>query len=360
MEQIRVALPSDPYTVFVGPGLLEPSSLSSILGGVAQRTSVGCAVITNPVVGSLYAERVVRGLRSFGLEPQVLEIPEGEQFKTLDTVRSVYDQIVEARLDRGSTIFALGGGVVGDLAGFVAATYLRGVPFVQIPTSLLAMVDASIGGKVAVDHPRGKNLVGAFKQPLAVIVDTQTLATLPENEWRSGLAEVVKHAFIGDPGLLEVIESEDWKSDLPNWIARAMRVKIDIVVRDPFEQGERAKLNLGHTFGHALEQLSDFQMRHGDAVGIGLVCASRLSARLGECKPDFPMRVEGLLRHVGLPTQIPSEFSAEKIVEAMQSDKKRIGRRLRFVLPRVPGEVVVRDQVDQRDVLKVLRQTLES
>ncbi len=358
VEQIRVALPNDPYTVFVGPGLLDPSSLSSIVGRVEQRSSVSCAVVTNPLVGSLYAERVVRGLRSFGLEPQALEIPEGEQFKTLDTVRLVYDQLVEGRLDRGSTIFALGGGVVGDLAGFVAATYLRGVPFVQIPTTLLAMVDASIGGKVAIDHPRGKNLVGAFKQPLAVIVDTQTLASLPEKEWRSGLAEVVKHALVGDPGLLEVIESDKWKSDLPNWIGRAMRVKIDIVVRDPFEQGERAKLNLGHTFGHALEQLSDFQMRHGDAVAIGLVCASRLSARLGECTPDFPIRVESVLQQLGLPIQIPSEFSAEKIVEAMQSDKKRIGKRLRFVLPRTLGEVVVRDQVDQRDVVAVLQQTI--
>jgi 3-dehydroquinate synthase len=360
VEQIKVGLPEESYTVFVGQGLIEPSSLVSLLRRVGQPTGETCGIITNPVVGNLYAERVVRGLRSFGLEPRLIEIPEGEQFKTLDTVRSVYDQLVETHLDRRSTIFALGGGVVGDLAGFAAATYLRGVPFIQIPTTLLAMVDASIGGKVAVDHPRGKNLVGAFKQPLAVIVDTQTLATLPNEEWRSGLAEVVKHALVGDPGLLEVLESADWKAELQKWIIRALAVKVDIVVRDPFEQGERAKLNLGHTFGHALEQLSHYQMRHGDAVAIGLVCASRLSARLGKCTPDLPMRVEGVLRHLGLPTHIPGEFSAERIVEAMQTDKKRIGKRLRFVLPRALGNVVIEDQGDERDVLAVLEQTIGS
>ncbi len=358
MEQIRVDLASDAYSVHIGHGLIEPSSLSFILDRVGRRTGETCAIITNPVVGSIYAEQVLRGLRAFGLEPQVVEIPEGEQFKTLDTVRSVYDRLLDAQLDRRSTIFALGGGVVGDVAGFVAATFLRGVPFVQMPTTLLAMVDASIGGKVAVDHPRGKNLIGAFKQPLAVIVNLQTLTTLPDEEWRSGSAEVVKHALIGDPGLLEVLESPTWKSELPTWIVRALKVKIDIVVRDPFEQGERAKLNLGHTFGHALEQLSDFKMRHGDAVAIGLMCASRLSARLRECSSGMPSRVGAVLQHLGLPTQIPLEFSAERIVQAMQTDKKRIGKQLRFVIPRALGDVVIRDQVDRQDVLAILEEML--
>ncbi len=360
MEQIRVALPNDSYTVYVGQELIEPSSLAAILVPLSQQTGGPCAVISNPVIASLYGERVMRGLRSFGLEPHVVEIPEGERFKTLETVRWVYDQLVEAQLDRGSTIFALGGGVVGDLAGFAAATYLRGVSFIPIPTTLLAMVDASIGGKVAVDHRRGKNLIGAFRQPLAVIVDTQTLATLPEEEWRSGMAEVVKHALIGDPRLLYVLEAQDWKSELPSLIVRALRVKVDIVVRDPLERGERVKLNLGHTFGHALETLSRFQMRHGDAVAIGLVCASRLSARLGECAPILPIRIEALLRHLGLSTQIPGVFSANSIMAEMQADKKRVGKRLRFVLPRIPGDVVIRDTIDQQDVLAVLEQTIRT
>ncbi len=282
VQKISVPTPEGAYSIFIGAGLLARIGTLITAGG---GFSANCVIITNPRVGSLHVARVVESLRAAGFEPRVIEIPDGEKYKTLETVRAIYDQLIDARLDRRSIIFALGGGVVGDIAGFAAATFLRGVPFVQLPTTLLAMVDASIGGKVAVDHPRGKNLIGAFKQPHAIIADTDTLVTLPDAELRAGMAEVVKHAVIGDAGLFEVLEIGDWRLESSNWrlvigdwIARAIRVKVDIVARDPFEQGERAKLNLGHTFGHALEKLSNYELRHGDAVAIGLVCAARLAA----------------------------------------------------------------------------------
>jgi 3-dehydroquinate synthase len=266
----------------------------------------------------------------------------------------LYDQLIDAQLDRRAIVFALGGGVVGDVAGFAAATYLRGVPLVQIPTTLLSMVDSSVGGKVAVDHPRGKNLIGAFKQPSAVIADTDLLATLPQVEWRSGLAEAIKHGIIGDPELFLKFEIGNLKLEIDEWLPRAIQVKVDVVMRDPFEQGDRAKLNLGHTFGHAFETLSNYQWRHGEAVAMGTVCAARLASRLNLCDASLIGRVENVLRGVGLPTRIGHEFSAEQIFAAMATDKKRVGARLRFILPRAIGEVVMVDDVAREDVVAVI------
>ncbi len=302
---------------------------------------------------------MVDSLRAYGFEPRVVEIPDGERFKTLETVRSIYDQLIDAQLDRGSIIFALGGGVVGDVAGFVAATFLRGVPFVQLPTTLLAMVDASIGGKVAVDHPRGKNLIGAFKPPCAVIADTNALATLPAAEWRAGMAEVVKHAIIGDAGLFEMLEVGGWRLEIGDWITRAIRVKVDIVARDPFEHGERAQLNLGHTFAHALEKLSGYELRHGDAVAIGLMGAARLAARRGTCPRALVERIETLLGALGLPTRVPRARSAAALVDAMQTDKKHADGALRFILPRALGDVVVVDDVTRTEIVAAIEETRE-
>ncbi len=349
MVKLSVQTPEGAYPIFVGAASLTalPHDLP---GGI-------CALVTNPTIAALHAPRVIAALRARGFTPTVIEIPEGEKFKTLATVSAVYDQLVDARLDRTSIIFALGGGVVGDLAGLVAATYLRGVPFVQLPTTLLAMVDASIGGKVAVDHPRGKNLIGAFKQPLAIVADTDTLATLPEAELRSGMAEVVKHGVIANAGLFEQIEIGNWKMDLADWLPRAMQVKVDIVSRDPFERGERAKLNLGHTFGHALEKLAHYEMRHGDAVAIGVVCAARLAARRGVCAPELIARLENVLRGIGLPTRVPRDLPAEAILAAMQTDKKRAHGRGAFILPRALGEVVIVDDVPREEIVATLEET---
>lgn len=357
-QKINVTSPEGAYPVLVGTGML--ARVGALLSELApaDRFSARCAIVTNPRVRELHAARLVDSLHAHGFEPRIIEMPEGERSKTLDTVRSIYDQLIDAQLDRGSILFALGGGVVGDVAGFAAATYLRGVPFVQLPTTLLAMVDASIGGKVAVDHPRGKNLVGAFKQPRAVIADTATLATLPADEFRAGMAEVVKHAIIGDAELFEELEKGSWKLEVGNWIARAMRVKVEIVMRDPFEQGERAKLNLGHTFAHALEKLSDYQLRHGDAVAIGLVCAAQLAARRGLSDARLAPRIENLLCAMGLPTRVPREMSAEEILDAMATDKKRVDARLRFIVPRALGDVIV-DDVARGKISAVIEESQE-
>ncbi|MBP6789708.1 MAG: 3-dehydroquinate synthase, partial [Candidatus Promineofilum sp.] len=265
------------------------------------------------------------------------------------------------------TIIALGGGVVGDVAGFVAATYLRGVDFVLCPTSLLAMVDASIGGKTGVDLPQGKNLVGAFKQPQAVLADVGTLATLPAAEFTSGLAEVAKHGLIADPLLWQRLMMEEWhfdprdlatnrlrRADLQSLLVRAIGVKRAVVEEDPFEHGRRAVLNLGHTFGHAVEQVSGYAMRHGDAVAIGLTAAARLSAALEECSPSLPKVVEMVLARLGLPTHIPPTLDPAALFAAMSTDKKRAAGRLRFVLLRDIGDVFVRGDVPREMVLEVL------
>lgn len=323
-------------------------------------------IITNPRVAKLHSSRVTKWLRANGIAPRLIEIPDGERHKTLNTARAVYDQLLAARCDRHTTIFALGGGVVNDLAGFVAATYLRGIAFVPIPTTLLAMVDASIGGKVGVDHPRGKNLIGAFKLPRAVIADPSTLNTLPEAEWRAGMAEVVKHGIIGDVELFEELEHRDWRLEtcpeqsrracpersrrVGDWLARAIRVKVDIVTRDPFENSERLKLNLGHTFAHALEHVSRYRMRHGEAVAIGLVAAARLATRLGLCEATLAARIENLLDALGLPTRVPRGMSLVALNNAITRDKKRVGTRVRFVLPRALGDVVIVDDVPRAAV----------
>jgi 3-dehydroquinate synthase len=359
VQRIDVASPEGVYPVFVGAGIL--ARVGALIAGADSPAtfSTRCAIVTQPRVREWYGARVIDSLRARGWEPRVIEFPEGEQFKTLDTLRSIYDQLIAARLDRHSVVCALGGGVVGDVAGLAAATYLRGVPFVQIPTTLLAMVDASIGGKVAVDHARGKNLIGAFKQPHAVIADLDTLATLPAAERRTGMAEVVKHAIIGDAGLFARLERGNWSLELGDWIARAIRVKVEIVARDPFERGERAKLNLGHTFAHAFETLSNYELRHGDAVAIGLVCAARLAARRGICPANLAARIENLLRAIGLPTRVPRDRSADAILGAMAVDKKRVEARLRFVLLRGLGDIVIVDDVTREEIVAVVEELRE-
>ncbi len=348
VERITVRTPTGGYEVHLGRGLLARVGELARQRGLRGRA----AVVTNPTVGGLYAPVVVESLRKAGFDPLVVEVPDGEAFKTLDTVRSLYDRFVEGGLDRASPVFALGGGVIGDTAGFAAATYMRGVPLVQLPTSLLAMVDASVGGKVAVDHPRGKNLIGAFHQPELVVVDPDVLATLPEDEFRAGLAEVIKAGVIGSPGLFEHLERRG--AEPLEWvIGEAIRVKAAVVEEDPYERGRRAILNLGHTFGHALEVLSGFSLRHGEAVAVGMAIAAEVAVRLGLCESSVRERLVALLRKFGLPTACGG-YEPEAIWEAMATDKKRRGQRLRFVLPRAIGQVVVADDVPKELVLEVL------
>ena len=247
----------------------------------------------------------------------------------------------------------VGGGVIGDMAGFAAATYLRGVPFVQAPTTLLAMVDASVGGKTGVDLPQGKNLVGAFKQPAAVLMDVATFATLPGDEFRSGLAEVVKHGIIGAPQLFVQLE-EEGPTSLLHLVADAVRVKVNVVEADPYEQGVRALLNLGHTFGHALELVSHFTLRHGEAVAVGTVAAANMAAALGRCDPALAARIAHLLERLGLPIQVEG-YDLDAVYAAMAHDKKRSGKTLRFVIPQALGDCVVIDDPGATVVYAALR-----
>lgn len=361
---------SSGYDVLVAEGLLAEAGSRMIAAGVKPGR---CAVVTNPTVGGHHLPALVAALAEAGFEPIVFQVPDGEQFKTLATVADLYAGLAEAKLARGEPVIALGGGVIGDMAGFVAATWLRGVPFVQIPTSLLAMVDASVGGKVAMDLPAGKNLVGAFKQPELVLIDPALLATLPRGEFRSGLAEVLKAGIIGDPMLFDyLVGSNDRETSLWNFsrsyelatevvttnrtlteiIADAVRVKARIVERDPFELGDRAWLNLGHTFGHALELLSGFTLRHGDGVSLGTIAAAELSAALGACDAALPARIRAAVERLGLPAH--HEFDPVAALAAMGTDKKRRGRLLRFILIRRIGDVFVADDAPEDEVVKAL------
>jgi shikimate kinase/3-dehydroquinate synthase len=353
--ELTIHHPTGQYPVMIGNNLLP---WLGQLSGFREPT----AVITDANVGPLYLERFAN------LDPlAVITVPAGEANKNLETVREIYEQLLSAGFDRQGTIIALGGGVVGDMAGFVAATYMRGVQFVQCPTTVLAMVDASVGGKTGVDLPQGKNLIGAFKQPLAVVADLDTLTSLDHSVFAAGMAEVVKAGLIASPRLLDCLENELWMqngparsinaqpgdnehppdaiTNLPSLIEEAIKIKRDVVESDPFESGRRKVLNLGHTFAHAIEQVSDYKISHGEAVALGLVAAVHLSAELNYCSTNLQIRVEKILTQLSLPIRIPTELPADNLLKAMYSDKKKASGRLQFVLIREVGDVFISGQV---------------
>jgi shikimate kinase/3-dehydroquinate synthase len=351
---LRVGYPGGEYPIYLGKGLLAHAGGALRASGAIQGRRV--AVVSNPVVEALYGAQLESALNAAGYRPAVCSIPDGEEYKTLDTVAGLYDQFLEGGLDRSCAVISLGGGVTGDIAGFAAATFMRGVPFVQVPTTLLSMIDASVGGKVGVDLPRGKNLAGAFKQPALVIVDPGVLATLPAEEVRSGMSEAIKHGIISAPDLFAELESPHLGAQLPmsvSQLKQALEVKIQIVEGDPFEQGCRAVLNLGHTVAHALERLSDYGLRHGEAVAIGMVAAARISAELGRAEPSLAGCIEAALAAWDLPVHCPP-FGIGDIWEAMAHDKKRRGRSLRWVLPHAVGHVEIADAVPRQVVASVL------
>ncbi len=336
------------YDVLIGRGVL--AELPALL---AERNLVGqVAIVSDEHVAATWAEPLRQALAGAGQGAAVIVLPSGEAHKTLATVARIYEALVAAGIDRNGSVLALGGGVIGDMAGFAAATYLRGVAFVQAPTSLLAMVDASVGGKVGVDLPQGKNLVGAFKQPRLVAIDPEVLASLPAAEFRNGLAEVVKHGVIADPELFAQLEGEGPEA-IESLLARALRVKIAIVQRDPYEHGERAFLNLGHTFAHAFEQVSHYAVPHGQAVALGVVAAAHLAADRGACAPELPARITAVMARLGLSVTL-SGYDPAAILQAMATDKKRQAGRLRFVLPHAIGQVELHDDVTPQQVLEAL------
>lgn len=349
-----VATPAGGYGVLLGAGLLD--ALGPILR--ARAPAERALVVSDGHVSPLYAARVAATLDRAGIHAARATIPAGEAAKTLETVRDLYRALVLADLDRHGLVLALGGGVVGDTAGFAAATYLRGVAVAQVPTSLLAMVDAAIGGKTGVNLPAGKNLVGAFHHPVLVAADPTALATLPPAHLRGGMSEIVKAALLGGEGPFARLEATGMPDarDVAAWtetIASAVAVKAAIVSRDPHEATERVLLNLGHTFAHAIEQASGLAVAHGEAVAMGLAAACRLSERLGLAAPDLTPRVERLLRALELPTRCRG-LHAPAVLSAMAPDKKRRAGRLRFVLPRAVGSVEVVDDVPAAEVAAVL------
>jgi shikimate kinase / 3-dehydroquinate synthase len=322
-----------------------------LLGEALQGRGLGnpVVVVTDENIAPLHAGRALAALKSAGYFAHLTVIPPGESHKTLETVAAIWESFTQARLERGSTVIALGGGVVNDLVGFAAATYLRGVPWVTVPTSLLAMADASLGGKTGFDLQWGKNLVGAFYSPRLVLADPLILNTLPEAELCSGMAEVVKHGVISDPELFSLCASgwEAVRNNLDEIVRRAMAVKVRVIQVDPYEQGARAALNLGHTLGHALEQASDYHLRHGEAVSIGIVAAARLAEQTEVAETGLADEIAEVLERLGLPVEIPIDLDAGLVKAAMGLDKKRAGGKVRFVLPRRIGEVQTGVDIDE-------------
>ncbi len=349
-EQFAIDSPVHPYEFIVGNGILP---FTRQLAG----TDGMLVVITDTVVGKIYSQ-------SCGSVDHVITIPEGSQQKTLTTVQAIYDQLLDLGFDRSGTIIALGGSVIGDIAGFVAATFMRGVGLVQCPTSLLSMADTSIGGKNSIDLPQGKNLIGSFKQPSLVLADVATLMTLPLEELVSGMAEVIKHGLLADTDLLEKVEQGNWPlktdslhsshSEIQTLVAQAIQVKIAYVQEDPFDEGIRTHLNMGHTFAHAIEKVSKNTIRHGEAVAMGLAAATDLSERLGYCDRHLKNRIDSVLNKVGLPSRIPTALSPQSILDAMSRDKKRMAQSMRLVLPVKVGQVLVADDVGSKDILDTL------
>ena len=355
MESLRVALGERSYPIHIGAGLIDSAELYApyLAGG-------GAAVVTNDVVAPLYGERLRIALEKAGARVTQIVVKDGEETKSWQGLSRVFDALLQALCGRDTLIVALGGGVVGDLAGFAAATYQRGVPFVQVPTTLLAQVDSSVGGKTAINHALGKNMIGAFYQPRAVISDVAALDTLPDRELRAGLAEVIKHALALDLPFVEWLEANVGKllarerAALVHAVRRCCELKAKVVGADERETGERALLNLGHTFGHAIESAAGYgNWLHGEAISAGMVMAAALSSRLGLIKESDVERVRKLLARAGLPVKGP-EIPVERLLELMAVDKKAAKGKTRFILFNALGRAALPAEVDSRLVRETI------
>lgn len=363
---VHVPLGDRAYDILIGPGLLARAG-GEITSRLKGRKA---AIITDEHVAPLYLEALMDGLQTDGIEAVSLTLPAGEKTKSFDHLATVCDMVLAARIERNDAVIALGGGVIGDLAGFAAGIVRRGVRFVQIPTSLLSQVDSSVGGKTGVNSRHGKNLLGVFHQPDLVLADTSILDTLSPREFRAGYAEVAKYGLIDNPQFFEWLE-KNWQKVFEGGperieaIAVSCQSKADVVVEDEREMGRRALLNLGHTFGHALEAATQYdsaRLVHGEGVSIGMVLAHEFSARLNLASPDDAKRVESHLKAVGLPTKmsyIPGELpGAEVLLDAIMQDKKVKGGKLTFILTRGIGQSFVADDVPASEVLSFLKEKL--
>ena len=359
MKTLVVDLGERSYPIYIGDGLLARADLLRPHIGGRQ-----VMIVTNDTVAPLYLHKVQAAVE--GLQCHSVVLPDGERYKTWEVLNRIFDALLEDRCDRRVTVIALGGGVVGDMAGFAAACYQRGVPFMQVPTTLLAQVDSSVGGKTGVNHPLGKNMIGAFHQPNCVLIDTATLNTLPDRELSAGLAEVIKYGLIRDVAFLEWLEENmdallrRDAAALAEAIERSCRNKAEVVAADERESGVRALLNLGHTFGHAIETGMGYGVwLHGEAVAAGMCMAAALSARLGWIRTADVARIEILIQRAGLPVRAPKTLDPARMLEVMAVDKKAQEGIIRLVLLKAVGEAVVTADYDSgmlREVLDVYRQ----
>lgn len=335
MRTLKVSLGDRSYPIYLGEGLL--SRAGEFLKEVGCGEGIG--IVTNPTVAGLYLKPVQEALARSGFRVTSILVPDGEEHKNLKSLAAVYDQLIRGRFERSSCVMALGGGVIGDLAGFAAATFLRGIPYVQLPTTLLAQVDSSVGGKTGVNHREGKNLIGAFYQPRAVLIDVAVLHTLPRRELLAGMAEVIKYGIIEDAGLFALLEEKLERllaldrELLEEAVATSCSIKARVVEKDEREEDYRSVLNFGHTIGHALESLTGYEkFLHGEAVAIGMAQAASLSVRQGFCDEESLRRIERLITRAGLPTAIPSSIKPPDLVKKMEVDKKSAAGRIKFVL----------------------------
>ena len=351
MQTLQVALGDRSYPIHIGPGLLDREDL--IVPHIRQKKTV---IVTNTTVAPLYLERLRATLGRAGISSLPVILPDGEAFKTWETLNLIFDALLEARCERNTTLIALGGGVIGDMGGFAAACYQRGMPFIQVPTTLLSLVDSSVGGKTAINHPLGKNMIGAFYQPKLVLADIATLNTLPDRELKAGLAEVIKYGLIRDAEFFVWLESNIEKllaRDLEALIYavhRSCANKAEVVAADERESGERALLNLGHTFGHAIETgLGYGEWLHGEAVAAGTLIAAELSSRLGWLAAEDVARIEALFKRAGLPVVAPG-MDVARYLELMSHDKKVEDGKLRLVLLQGIGRSVVSDAASAEQI----------
>jgi 3-dehydroquinate synthase len=355
MKKLTVNLGNNSYDIQIGSGVLGQAGHE-----LSERGFTGQAVIiTNPLVNNLHGDRLRESLTQAGFTASVLLVPDGEEQKSLTVAGRLYHELAEHYVERTTPILALGGGVIGDLAGFVAATYLRGVPLIQVPTTLLAQVDSSIGGKVALDHDLLKNKIGAFYQPKLVISDISTLKTLDPKILTDGLAEVIKYGVIWDKPLLTYLEDNLNRikafdeGALGEIVLRSAEIKAKVVATDERDTGLRAILNYGHTVGHAIEAVSDFKIAHGEAVALGMIAAARISNRMDMLKTEELIRLQNLIGQAGLPTRLP-DYRLPDLIQAMKHDKKVTAGKIRFILPKSLGKVLLTDSVSLSLVEQIL------
>ncbi len=354
-EKVHVDLGDRSYDIQIGYGLLD-----TLGPRIKAFRPTKVAIVSNQTIFPLYGEKLLEGLRRNGIEPEVILLPDGEEHKDLLWIYHIHGRLLKAKFDRDSMLIAFGGGVVGDMTGFVAATYMRGIRFIQVPTTLLSQVDSSVGGKTGVNHPIGKNMIGAFYQPSLVLIDADTLKTLPEREFRAGMAEVIKYGVIEDRVFFEFLKLnrdsiQELGPEILDLIRRSCEIKAHVVSMDEREGGLRAILNYGHTIGHAIEAVTGYtQFLHGEALAIGMCGAAEIAVQMGVLEPTEGMMIKGLVAYYGLPVMLPHGINTGELLSAMEVDKKASAGRIKFILPRVTGEVFIEPDADRALISKVL------